>query len=158
MGDVSAEIRKIIASVKDLASINRGNMNIHHELVGLMRWHSRCGDYLVKFVKQTLEAPCICVSGRLSLRAPFMLNQELTGSLPHARKVNLHIPVPVEVGEPQVYVLYLSRGLPATRLNKWVYKNKPACMYSTSNHIFICPSIIPFRKKKRGLKRVIYYY
>ena len=49
LGDISAELRKIIPSVQDFASINRGNMNKFCELVDVKKCHSRCGDYLVQF-------------------------------------------------------------------------------------------------------------
>jgi hypothetical protein len=104
LGDISAELRKIRPSVEELASINRGNINKYPELIGVIKCHSRSGDYLVHFFKQPSEAPCNCVACRAGLWSPFMLNQELDGSLPYALQVPLPIPLPDDVGEPQVYM------------------------------------------------------
>ena len=102
--DITAEWKKINPYVEDLASINRGNMNKYPELVYVVKCHSRSGDYLVQIFKQPLEAPCNCLACCLGLWAPFILNPELAGSLPHAWQVTLPIPLPVDVGEPQVYM------------------------------------------------------
>jgi hypothetical protein len=78
-----------------------------------MRCHARSSAYLVHIFEQHLVAPCNNRACRLELWSPFMLNEELAGSLPNVWQVPLPIPLLVVIGEPERYMpLELSRMQP----------------------------------------------
>jgi len=84
---ISTELRKICSSVPKMSSVNRSCIGRYHELEYVMMCHSRSSPYFVQYYKQPLVAPCNCPACRLGVWSPYVINEELAGSLPHSWQV-----------------------------------------------------------------------